>query len=327
MAPELINNKNSYSYKNDVWSLGILIYYLLIGKTPFIGENIEEIYESIKKGKYSFPNNFILSDSSKDLIKKLLEINPTKRLTIEEIFFHDFFKTNLPKSMPLSTLKDAPTNENIFLYKDNINMINVNSNTGISGNERDKIFEEIINQKSIKDLKMRINELNNLLLEEKKLSQQLLDKIYNLENQLNIERNKNIDEKSKNKDLNEKIKELNKFLKNNYNKDDLLKLMSKYITQEEEIQELKSRFPFEILKDDKIISIIFTSTNQEIHYSFICKDNDKFINVENLLYEQYPKYRETENYFMYNGNKISKYKSLKENNIQNSSIIILNQID
>ena len=86
---------------------------------------------------------------------------------------------------------------------------------------------------------------------------------------------------------------------------------------------MKSRFPLEILENEKLISIIITSNDQNIHCSIICKNTDKFIKIENELYAKYPEYIESENYFLINGNKVNKYKSLDENKIKDSDIITL----
>jgi len=75
------------------------------------------------------------------------------------------------------------------------------------------------------------------------------------------------------------------------------------------------------------MSVIFFSTNQKIHYSIICKNTDLFTKIETQLYKEYPEYGNLENYFIVNGNKINKYKSLKDNNIKNSDIIMLHVLD
>ena len=64
-----------------------------------------------------------------------------------------------------------------------------------------------------------------------------------------------------------------------------------------------------------------------MHYSLICKDSEKFNFVENRLYEVYPQYEESNNVFNANGIKITKSKTLKENKIKNSDIIMLIQMD
>jgi len=72
------------------------------------------------------------------------------------------------------------------------------------------------------------------------------------------------------------------------------------------------------------MSVIFISPNQKIHHSIICKKTDQFTKIETQLYKEYPDYRDLENYFVVNGQKINKYKTLKDNNIKNSDIITLN---
>ena len=75
------------------------------------------------------------------------------------------------------------------------------------------------------------------------------------------------------------------------------------------------------------IIITFNSTDQIINMQFKCKESVKFYKVEDYLYEYYPDYRDSENYFMCNGNKINKYRTLVENNIQDGDVIILNKFE
>jgi hypothetical protein len=108
--------------------------------------------------------------------------------------------------------------------------------------------------------------------------------------------------------------------KDNSNKDIIIK------KQENKINKLKaklSRYPFELLKGEKLISVILTSSDQKIHCSIICKNTEKFIKLEEKLYNNYPEYSDSDNYFMVNGNIISKFKTLDENNIKDSDNIIL----
>jgi len=83
----------------------------------------------------------------------------------------------------------------------------------------------------------------------------------------------------------------------------------------------------DLLPGEKQISIIIISNNQEVHTSVICKNTDLFVYVELKVYERYPKYKEIENFFTVNGNKINKYKSLDENKIKDNDIILLNTIE
>ena len=93
MAPEVIKRK--YDEKCDLWSIGVILYILLTGRPPFDGNDDEEILENVKKGVYDkwaypFP---LLSAHAKDLIFKLLQYDPKKRLSAEEAIEHPWFKT------------------------------------------------------------------------------------------------------------------------------------------------------------------------------------------------------------------------------------------
>ena len=94
MAPEILEGKE-YNYKCDLWSIGIIIYKLYFGKSPFpaISENglINNIND-YDKGKRNI--NKTGNKNLDDLIKKLLEKDPLKRLSWDEYFNHPFFINN-----------------------------------------------------------------------------------------------------------------------------------------------------------------------------------------------------------------------------------------
>ena len=85
--------------KNDIFSLGVLLFVITIGEFPFESANYSDSkYKFIMKGR--FPkfwenfNNIEISDEFKDLINKLLSHNPTKRLTTDEIIDHPWIIKN-----------------------------------------------------------------------------------------------------------------------------------------------------------------------------------------------------------------------------------------
>ena len=110
--------------------------------------------------------------------------------------------------------------------------------------------------------------------------------------------------------------------KDNSNKDIIIKELNKEI---DKLKEKLSRYPFELSKGEKLLSVIFTSSDQNMYYSIICKNTQKFTELEEKLYNDYPEYSKSNNYFIINGNRVNKTKSLDENKIGNNDIIILTQ--
>ena len=87
MAPEIMKNKK-YDYKSDLWSIGIIFYEMLIGKTPFNAKNIYELIRKIENDKIRIPSKFNLSPGCKELLTSLLQKNPEKRIEWDDFFNH-----------------------------------------------------------------------------------------------------------------------------------------------------------------------------------------------------------------------------------------------
>ena len=100
-------------------------------------------------------------------------------------------------------------------------------------------------------------------------------------------------------------------------------LMEEISKKNSEIERLLSLLPFKINPGEKLMTVIFTSSDQKIHYSIICKNTEKFNALESRLYDIYPEFSETDNYFISNGRKIARFKDLDYNKIKNSDIITL----
>lgn len=110
-APEVISGKLYAGPEVDVWSCGVIVYALLCGSLPFEDESIPYLFRKIKGGLFILPS--YLSDMSRDLINKMLVVDPLRRITIEDIRKHPWFTTRLPKYIAF----EAP----IFDHLENIN--------------------------------------------------------------------------------------------------------------------------------------------------------------------------------------------------------------
>ncbi|XP_042016192.1 calcium-dependent protein kinase 20-like [Salvia splendens] len=88
VAPEVL--KKHYSQECDVWSAGVIIYILLCGVPPFWDESEQGIFEQVLKGELDFVSEPwpSISDSAKDLVRKMLVQDPKKRLTAHEVLCH-----------------------------------------------------------------------------------------------------------------------------------------------------------------------------------------------------------------------------------------------
>ena len=89
IAPEVLNKKG-HSYEVDVWSLGCILYTLLIGKPPFETSCLKDTYAKIKKNEFSIPPNKV-SVQAKNLIHSLLQPDPNSRPTMAHILEDEFF--------------------------------------------------------------------------------------------------------------------------------------------------------------------------------------------------------------------------------------------
>ncbi|XP_048878492.1 protein kinase C delta type-like [Brienomyrus brachyistius] len=91
IAPEILLGQK-YSFSVDWWSFGVLVYEMLIGQSPFHGDDEDELFESIRMDTPHYPR--WITKEAKDLLEKLFERDPTHRLGIVgNIRMHPFFKT------------------------------------------------------------------------------------------------------------------------------------------------------------------------------------------------------------------------------------------
>ena len=101
IAPEVLNK--CYNEKCDIWSAGVVLYVMLTGTFPFSGLSTQQLFENIKSGKYRDTGKEYeaISQKAKDLIKKMLELNPLKRISASECLKSNFFSViNVKESIP-----------------------------------------------------------------------------------------------------------------------------------------------------------------------------------------------------------------------------------
>jgi serine/threonine protein kinase len=89
VAPEILRGI-AYGRQVDIWSIGVILYILLCGFPPFYDDNNKKLFAQIINAQYTFPDPYWtnISPQAKDLVQKLLVVDPTKRLTAEQILAH-----------------------------------------------------------------------------------------------------------------------------------------------------------------------------------------------------------------------------------------------
>ena len=342
VSPEVLK-KLPYNEKVDIWGIGVLIFELVFGYPPF-SSNLNTVrFNNIKEGKINWPENLEDGDL-KDLIQKILKVNPKERISLDDIEKHPWLVDTYNKMKEDKLTNDTFINMEISqtqIYKNNLmnngisKLFNSNNkferinsyaelekDNSLSPKELLNIYKYENNQLRLKILKV---EENNKILHKKCLD-------YNDVCYLNEKLNKKIDEDNKVilslkskceqkdneiKDNENKIKEL--ILKNNEYKK-LENIKKDYKIMEEELNNLKK------LLDQNNKDLISNSDNSD-------KNNEEktklfFNNLINDLKSENSKlliYNQTRNSLIENilknefENHCSNIKNIfEENNFSNS---------
>ena len=90
IAPEMLLKKG-HDTRVDIWSVGVLMFELLSGYSPFVAKNNQDLYQNIRRLKIQWPKD--MPPLAKNLIGKILKLNPVDRPSLQEILDHQWFKT------------------------------------------------------------------------------------------------------------------------------------------------------------------------------------------------------------------------------------------
>ncbi|KAF2717429.1 kinase-like protein [Polychaeton citri CBS 116435] len=112
LAPEILEKGKGHNEKVDIWSIGVIVYTLAVGKAPFHASSKEEIYKKLRSGEYTWPE---LSATSNDISSDLRSLVASvlvpeeERPTPDKLISHPFFKiAYVPAGIPTSAKERAP---------------------------------------------------------------------------------------------------------------------------------------------------------------------------------------------------------------------------
>ena len=117
LAPEIIN-KRGHDEKVDIWCIGVLMFELMTGNSPFQGSDVQTVKYNISRLKIAWPKN--MDRKAADLISKILKYNPEERIGLEDMLLHPFITQYFPNA--ISCLKqpdDTIQYKTFIISKDN----------------------------------------------------------------------------------------------------------------------------------------------------------------------------------------------------------------
>ena len=327
LAPEMIM-KSGHNESVDIWALGVLLFEMLTGRTPFnyTGDRIQ-LFNNIKTLRIIWTDDF--PQLAKDLVSRILKLNPKDRLTLDEIINHQWFKDVpiiKPVLVPIIYNEKQKLESHLIqsIPENDVNIINNNKNEILNNNKakvtriishNENPIKEANIQQEIKNINNNIlynNEINIPIDNNKNILISSQNIISSQKNQIRVDKAQYEKEIKELKDLREdnyikenQIKELRKILEKN--KNELLNLREK--NREQDIistdLEKKNNKLVELETENKRIKIDNIKLNKE--NNIIKMKYDEIIN-EKKEYEMRIKTLE---------NKLKNIEEIKNEEIQN----------
>lgn len=323
---------NSKKLKLQFWDIsGQKKFRALIPSYIKASDGIILIYDITNKESFNNLNywiNFVHNIESNTciiLIGNKCDLESERMVTTEE--GNDFALKHGMKFFETSAKNSININEAFYKLAENI-IINTNLSEKEEVKEelleccsecRISIIRNINNNEKSEDKVTNLDNYDNKLGQENKNIIQIYTKeiknyLNNIEKNLNNKINNLLEE---NKNLKEKIEQLS----NNLNINEIVSLKKRV----EDLTEKINRYPCILEKNERLLSIIFTSVSEKFNYSMICKNTDTINNIEEKLYKNFPELSEVDINFLYKGKIINKEQKFEEINIKNSDIIVLKQ--
>ncbi|XP_043234896.1 serine/threonine-protein kinase SIK1-like isoform X2 [Amphibalanus amphitrite] len=111
-APEVFEGKVYTGPEIDIWSLGVVLYVLVCGALPFEGSSVQVLRDRVLAGRFRIP--FFMSTDCESLVRKMLVVDPARRLTMSQVLRHRWLQTGSPPPAPLPPPPPTEINEHVL---------------------------------------------------------------------------------------------------------------------------------------------------------------------------------------------------------------------
>lgn len=138
-APEVFEGKEYEGPHLDIWSLGVVLYVLVCGSLPFDGPNLPTLRQRVLEGRFRIP--YFMSEDCETLIRRMLVVDPTKRITISQIKQHKWMQAD-PSLQQQQSLSFSMQNYNSNLGDYNEQVLGIMQTLGI---DRQRTVESLQN--------------------------------------------------------------------------------------------------------------------------------------------------------------------------------------
>ena len=148
-SPEMVAGQKYDGMKIDVWSTGIILFAMLCGYLPFEDKNNEKLFDKILECKIEYPE--FISEDSKDLMNKILVVDPEKRITIEGIKKHKYYLKGEKFFNEIFTIKQINVEDENQINENNSEIKKEDANKDLNKNEKKEDDNEEIKDNNVNE--------------------------------------------------------------------------------------------------------------------------------------------------------------------------------
>lgn len=113
--PEMISGHKYHGLKSDIWSCGVVLYAMLCGYLPYEDPKTSNLYKQILSADYKLPK--FLSEEAKDILARIFQTDPEKRIDIEGLRKHPWYRKAQPENMNFDYHLKKPKVDSLMLQK------------------------------------------------------------------------------------------------------------------------------------------------------------------------------------------------------------------